>query len=93
MPENPPKYDPALTDVRVEEAFPGAWIDGNGCLHFSLEEFHKLHGMPDDEASRAETMQIFRKLWATMQPGQTIVFREAPGHEAILFDLKEDGEQ
>lgn len=70
--------DPALTDVRVSEAFPGGWIDGNGCLHFSIEEFHKLHGMPDDEASRAETRAIFEKLWKRLAPGSTLIFREHP---------------
>lgn len=69
-----------LVDVCAERypEFPGLWKDATGALHFSIEEFHNAHGIPNDPASIEETREIAMAMIARAMPEARVTFCPTP---------------
>jgi hypothetical protein len=55
---------------------PGAWIDENDDLHFSIPELLEAFGEPDTPETRAEMQRICRQVLAENSPTSKIIYRK-----------------
>lgn len=51
---------------------PGIWSEDDGSLHISLPEFLAALGWPDDDAHRAQAMDVIREVFTAQAPHASI---------------------
>lgn len=55
---------------------PGAWVDRNGGLHFSVPELLEYFGWPDTPETRAECQAMMSKILRELCPGSNVIEQE-----------------
>lgn len=71
---------------------PGFYVRPDGSVIVNLERFHRLHGFPDDEASRAETIAMVRAEVERARPGaRTIIMQKGFDEDGHARPVDENG--
>jgi hypothetical protein len=79
MSEKEKPFNPLLTDVRVKTLRPGMWQDGNGMIHFNIDEMVTGNGMELTEENRKVMRELAREVVALASK----IKGHKPPHEAV----------